>query len=542
MKKIYLVILAAMATLAATAQAPVGDGWAKKQAPIAALAEEQPRCDSIVQKDHQGNRLQRIVNRYAADGSVASRLYEVYDALAAAYSPSELYSFEYDDYGNVSVTVYAKWDAAAGRWANQQRVEEDYNAMGLKTSQRNYTWQDGQWTLISRGDATYDEQGHELSNITRDWGGPEVGWTKIKNEYTYNEQGLCTSATYFGLVAGDAEFVPTFRTSYDYTEAGQMTLRFTQDWDAAQAKFTDTMKEEWTYDGEGNQTLYTSYYKDFNTGELAPMSKREMGYDGRDNMLTTLSYTMLPGGGWTLQGKDEYTYDANDSVLTKTTYSAVYGSTELKADVLWTYEYDEAGNCTLFLTQYMGEDGRWVNMTKDEKAYDEAGNMTSQRKYNWAVDAATGDYHWLTTFKGDYAFDEAGRMLSIEELNYDMMQGRWAGMQKSETEYDAHGNTLKETIYQWVDAQQRFVLAGTVELFYSLPTGIVAAKAGAEGFRISTDGGSIRVVFAGAAQPVAIYSMSGRKVAGGPVATGLVPGQAYIVAVGNGYRCKVVAR
>ena len=542
MKKIYLTLLAAVATLAAMAQAPVGSDWAKKTAPLMEQAGEQTRCDSIVQRSYDGSPMQRIVNHYGDGGLLVERVLEVYEGITASYVASERYQFGYDSHGNVCSSDYAKWNPALAEWQNQQRVEEDYDAKGLKTSQRNYTWQDGEWVLASRGDATYDAQGNQLTNVVKNYNSFIQGWTKSKNEYTYNEQNLCTSATYFGTVEDTEEFVPSFRTLYSYAADGQMTEMLTQDWDPAQQKFTDTSKEEWTYDEAGNQTVFFSYYKDYNTGELAATSKHEMEYDGRGNMLAALFYGKGTDGEWTLQNKEEYTYNAMDSVLTKTTYSVPFGGGELKADVYWQYEYDEAGNCTLFLTQYMGADGQWVNMTKDEKAYDGAGLMTSQKKYNWSMAAGAADYQWQLTFQGDYAYDGAGRMLSIEERSYDMMQGRWMGVQKSVTEYAADGNILKETVYQWVDATQEFAVAGTINYYYSTPTGIAGLEAGAEGFSITAANGCMSVTFGGTSQPVAVYSLSGQKVADGPVATGLTPGQVYVVAVGNRYSCKFVAR
>ena len=395
--------------------------------------------------------------------------------------------------------------------------------------------------MVSRGDATYDKNGNELTNIVKYFNSQEQKWIKSKNEYTYNDQNLTTSATSYGSVPEDQEFVPSFRTIYDYNANGDMTLRQSEDYNATNGKYTASSKEVWTYDSNGNMLTLTSSFKDYATNELKEVSKNENTYDQRDNLIQNLFYNKDSEDKWQLSQKAEYTYNSMDSVLTKTTYSNPFGSTELSPETQWQYTYNEKGNRLTWTSLYMGENGKWVNMAREENTYNTDSKMTAQYKYNWNM-GADGDGEWQITFKGTYGYDEGLRQTAIEERRYDAMQGVWIGLQKSETEYDEYGNILKETVYQWVESSSEFILSGTITYYYSTTSGINQNVSLIKEYKVNQENGIVSVEVDGTPVSFTAYTITGQKICSDVYSLPTSKGKAYIIVAEGKFAYKVLGR
>ncbi len=320
-----------------------------------------------------------------------------------------------------------------------------------------------------------------------------------------------------------------------------MTLRQSEDWDATNGKYIASSKEVWTYDGDGNMLTLTSSFKDYATNELKEVSKHENTYDQRGNLIQNLFYNKDAEDKWQLSQKEEYTYNSMDSVLTKTTYSKPFGSTELSPETQWQYTYDEKGNRLTWTSLYMGENGKWVNMAKEEKTYNADSKMTAQYKYNWNM-GTDGNGEWQMTFKGIYGYDESLRQTAIEERRYDAMQGVWIGMQKSETEYDEYGNILKETAYQWVDTSAEFALYGTITYYYSTTSSIKQNISSKKGYKVNQENGIVSVETNGTHVAFTAYTITGQKICSDTYSLQIPKGNAYIIVAEGKHVYKVIGR
>lgn len=538
------VLIAAFALVAmqVNGQESAGEDWISGNMMRATLPEDtKSRLDSVVKKDHNADPLERIVYVYDGEDRILSSVRQSYNSIIAQYTNAERYTYEYGTDGNVSARDYSKWNATTKAWDNQERTEEDFNRMGKKTSQRNYAWEAGAWKLVSRGDATYDENGNELTNIVKQYSSYTQGWIKSKNEYTYNERNLTTSITFYGSVPEEQDFVPSFRTLYDYDDKDNLTRRQSEDWDVTKETYYVSMKETWTYDEKSNVLTWIISSLNYDTGVLKETSKHENTYDQRGNLMTHLFYNKDSEEKWQVSMKDDYTYNSMDSVLTKISYSVPYGSTELAPDSKQKYTYDEAGNKTESLFLYMDESGSWANMSKEERTYDANRNMLMQRKYSWEM-ALSNDGEWQQTFNGVYSYDAERRLTAIEEQRYDAMQGVWIGLQKSETSYDKDGNILEERIYQWVEEMSVFALAGTITYYYSATSAITGGAAAEKRYKIYSADGTIYAVADGNRAAFTVYTLDGQKVFADVKSALLPKGALYVVVVEGRRTFKIMVR
>ena len=530
--KLFILCLA-LVSLKTYGQTGLQSDWQKTRVIQLADKENNLRCDSIVKRDYDNNPLEKIVNGFDAGGRLTSRIRQSYNGMTKQYINSEKHEYLYDDYGNVSISIYSKWNELDNSWIYQEKTEEDFNEKGNKTSQRNYTYS-SEWQMISRGDATYDAAGNELTNVIKSYNQQDNKWIKSKNEYTYNSMNLPTSATFFGTIPDEQEFVPTFRTVYEYNDKGDMLLRQSEDWDTTSFKYVPNIKETWNYDTSGNMTTQISWFKDFDSGELKEITKHENSYDQRGNLLTDLFYNKDSQDQWQLSQKTEYTYNSMDSVLTMTKYGKAIGATDVSPQSRTEYTYDDKGNILTLLSSFYGADGSWTNSYKEDKSYNADSKVLTQNRYNWSI-GTNGEGEWQLTFKGVYGYDEGLRQTAIEEQRYDAMQGVWVGLQKSETQYDQYGNILQEKAYQWVSSS--FMLSGTLTYYYSSTSRISDRALIGDKLRVLSENGLIMVLSAGTPIKFTAYSASGQKLCNDVYTMQSVKGKIYLLKVaGKGFK------
>ena len=222
-------------------------------------------------------------------------------------------------------------------------------------------------TLSSRYEATYDDNGNELTYCAYGADGT-LYWSY---EYTYDANGNMLSETSYDEEGNIERF-----TTYTYAENGNMLTETDLDGvvtyyvynaagDLEKSYFTMGDTEYWnayTYDSHGNLVCITSGSGDneesLTTWEYTYNGDRiveEKRYD--DGVLASL--VQYDSEGRTLM--DIYYYDGEEGVKT-------------------TYTYDSMGNCTEEIHYYYGEEtGRIVT------TYDKNGVITNIKQYKDGV-------------------------------------------------------------------------------------------------------------------------------------------------------------
>lgn len=467
-------------------------------------------CDSIVQKDFDGVPISKIVNTFDADGRVIIKTQMNFNNMNKSWVNYEQIRLDYDDFGNISLKESLKWDASAASWKNVSKTEESFNELGSKLSQNVYSWEDNNWVLESATRATYNNFGMELSNIIRYYDSFSQGWKKSKNEYTYNDQNLVISSTYFGIISDDADFVPSFQTIYDYNTSGKMTKRLMQDWDVTTNAYIPSMMDTWEYSEDGSSMVETNFFADFITHKLEPYVRNDNTYDLRGNILCNKFFSYFDGT-WSQREQADYSYNDADSLLLVVKSSVMSGAVKLEPVSKQTYTRDDNNMPIVMLMQFMGDDGNWMTSSKDEKTFDADKHMLTQNRYLFqSAWDGTANGEWIETFKGEYRYDNMGQMTFIEELSFDNFSKKWSGLQKSEWLYNDEGNLVQEAKFVWDDAGASFVLAGTINYYYSENTGVSNKLFADDSLKIIYDGNCVFVYRNGIEVEAQLYSPDGR--------------------------------
>ncbi len=134
-KHVFLATIALL-SLQANGQVTIPKDWQKTQIEDNTKNGNSLQCDSIVKRDYDNKPLEKIINVFDGSERMTSRIRQSYEAMTQRYTNSEKYDYEYDKYGNISVSIYSKWSGLNAKWEYQEKQEEDFNEGGKKTSQR----------------------------------------------------------------------------------------------------------------------------------------------------------------------------------------------------------------------------------------------------------------------------------------------------------------------------------------------------------------------------------------------------------------------
>lgn len=130
-KHVFLATIA-LFSLQINGQVAIQKDWQKNKVSDKIEKGNALQCDSIVKRDYDNKPLEKIINIFDGSGHMASRIRQSYEAMKQSYTNSEKYDYEYDEYGNVSASIYSKWNVLNAQWEYQEKQEEDFNKNGKK--------------------------------------------------------------------------------------------------------------------------------------------------------------------------------------------------------------------------------------------------------------------------------------------------------------------------------------------------------------------------------------------------------------------------
>lgn len=226
-----------------------------------------------------------------------------------------------------------------------------YTEQGLWDTETYFLLENNQWQLSDKSEFVYDENGNCTQELHYKWDAED--WTPYFNQSTYfGTTGLTDS-----IVTSSYDSVWTNQTKRVYTYDGQkvselMVYQFNgTQWD-------ESDKYEYIYNGEGE--LSTQIFSTIRNGQWRVNSKDSLCYEnGRCTELLSYMRMMWGGGGWMLRGKTTFEYDG-DRISTQTSYSAGwFGGGDMSFDGKTEFFYDPYGELITKTTSIYNE-SEWI--------------------------------------------------------------------------------------------------------------------------------------------------------------------------------------
>jgi len=301
-----------------------------------------------------------------------------------------------DEAGRDTFIVVSSW--LRGEWVEQEKIYDRYDKDGIKQQSLRYSYNnnDGKW-FLANGSKWVTERNGNIE--TRQ----EFSWNMVNK--TWDE----CSAKYF--------------ITYDEHDRVVESLCKNKVWDdAVNTHWENSDKTEYTYDGYGNNTGFVDYNWYSPENKWIPGEKKEMAFDANGNKILEAGYMYdASQSHWFGGGKYTAEYDDNDRIVLETSYS--WGSTD------------------------------WVPGIKTEYSYDEDGNKSDVKRFDWSY--KDGGWYWKGVTRTVYAYDPETKTSAEYNLTFDYASQTWKG-HRSEKVTDENGNVIRTTDYSWLN--ERWVI------------------------------------------------------------------------------------
>ncbi len=407
-------------------------------------------------------------------------LIESYNITATNRTGKEKKEFEYNAAGSVIKKTTYSWNKSKKLWGT--RNVTGYDDAGNTIETCSYTWNNDAWK--GSGDrqlTTYNSAKKVIEAITQQWSTTANDWVNYyRKTTTYSGDKIQCEAT-FNWTNND--WLPSRRTDYHYNAAGQNDSIKVYKKSGTELVYSERTVN--TFDSKGNKILsHTASYKD-GKWVLKSMEKLDILFDDANRQILYASWSCDADSIWKGVKKDTTKYSTSGKVLFHAVYEG-WESNKWIGSLMVEYAYDDAENLTLeqrfdwvsgawkgnyrkeyaydaqgrktMTASYTGWDkntSSWIGDSKEEKTFDENGEMTSKITSVW------GGTGWRPVFRYLYTYDNSGREIEYGVQHYE--NGGWAYADKYVKEYK--GNTLvKNNAYMLVNGE--WVFSSRYENYY----------------------------------------------------------------------------
>ena len=231
--------------------------------------------------------------------------------------------------------------------------------------------------------------------------------------------------------------------------------------------------ERLQYDDRFNCTQIKYVYDDY--GQEVVFSTHNFAYDN-ENRVVRDEYIEMTG----VYNLYENTYNEQGLVVERIRTMKNYD--ELMGNYKYTYEYDADGNLLLDKGFWLNDDNEWVESYRKVYLYEE-GLLVLVNRYNYGDStpyestsyiyneqrlciekATTRGYEVIS--KTLYTYDESGLLTS--ETKMDELDGILDFDEKEEYEYDAEGNCISRTYFEFNRYNETWLFVSSIEYAYDL--------------------------------------------------------------------------
>lgn len=403
----------------------------------------------------------------------------------------------------------------------------------------------------------YDNKNQLIQTIAHwtDRNHDTTGGMNELREYDANGNRTLLASYSYDPVSG--EWMPSFQTINSYDANGNATLEIRcfgmeGKWDTMYTKhmeydglnrlvssLSETEKVEYEYLGEtGNITSQTSYMPGVTEGEWTPSFRFSYTYDESLNRTAYVTSVWL-GTEWFDGSKIEYSgYNEQGDYANFKEYEM--GETEwiLRSEIIFTYQYDEAGNAieeTETQVNSFGDSIFYKRIYEYDLGCEEMPNILYE---NYQKESSAAP--WAGVQKFEYVYDNC-IWVDFFEYGWDAATEEWNHVRRNQIELDENGCTEYETELYWDSENETWVATLYNHWFYSAHE-IVANELGKpSNVRIYAQERSISIMDNYEQQSIEAYDMTGRCVGSirKPSIDASIPVKitgVYIVKVGNEVR------
>jgi len=236
------------------------------------------------------------------------------------------------------------WDESSSQWIDYAKFEYLYDINGYLISKTDFYKTEGLWTVSSKDEWSYDENGNNIEYIV----------------YSSGESG---------------ELIPSYKKESTFNTSNNIELSMRYYWSSYENQWMPTGKDEYSYD-TGNNTLVLGYQ--YEEGSWNNSYKIENTFDEGNRLIIHVFYLTEEGGGSFYEYyRDVFTYDDSDNLLTFIQYWDGSSSPHSKTEI----EYIDSIVSAAF--NYTWNETDWDNHNKKEISYDTEGNPISQNLSFW---------------------------------------------------------------------------------------------------------------------------------------------------------------
>ena len=335
MKPLFTLLLTSMISLSLMGQQDVIE--LQKQCYAKKHSNSLSKLDSRIfsKPDHASRHLSRQISAIqknslkadqAADQTMDSILWELYDTNTSIWVLSERELFAYDGNGNMinyvwfeydsvdmkilpvdketvnhnaqgqpTEIIWLTWDKASGQWVNEAKFELTFDGEGNLIQETVSEWDPvgSQWLVGLRYDMTYDGSGNILSELWLFWDEDSSKLIQVfKDEYIYEGGKLTTWNEYYWE---EGAWELTYFTAYTY-DNGNLILELTQGWDYLTEDWGDFSKIAYTYVGDRVVTEEVWGF-DWMQFMMVRQTYFEYTWDADGNMITEVESSWDEGAG-----------------------------------------------------------------------------------------------------------------------------------------------------------------------------------------------------------------------------------------------------
>ncbi len=407
-------------------------------------------------------------------------LIESYTISATSRIGKEKKEFKYNAAGSVIEKITYSWNKTKKLWGT--RNVTGYDDAGNTIESCSYTWTNDTW--IGSGNRvlkTYNSAKKVTDLITQQWSPTDKDWVNYTRQTTtYSGEVMICDAMFTWV---NKDWLASRRTDYHYNAAGQNDSIKVYKKSGTELVYSERTVN--TFDSKGNKILsHTASYKN-EKWVLKSMEKLEILFDDANRQILYATWSCDADSIWKGIKKDTTKYSATNKVLFHAVYEG-WENNKWVGSLMVEYAYDDADNLTLeqrfdwvsgawkgnyrkeyaydaqgrktMTASYTGWDkntSSWIGDSKEEKTFDENGEMTSKITSVW------GGTGWRQVFRYLYTYDESGREIEYGVQHYE--NGSWAYTDKYVKEYK--GNTLvKNNAYMLVNGE--WVFSSRYENYY----------------------------------------------------------------------------
>lgn len=277
------------------------------------------------------------------------------------------------------------------------KYEYTYNENKWGTQMIAYTYEDGEWKLVGKGEYEYDDYGNitseKLYNYVDSTGEYEAyAWNKA----TWTPEGLQTHLEKYSWDGSQWQGI-TPMVDWEYNEIGKQTLASYYIWQEDSRTWLNNNRLIQEFQNGlltlQNQIYWNKTRQDWSGveeyfGATKYNQKTILEYDEKLRETHELYSKGVTNDGYVNQVEYIFTYTDNDNgsydgVCNQYRYDENGENKTLEGDI--SYEWDSDGNLTYELGRTY-QDSVWMSRYENMAEYDEAGNQTHDEEYRFKSD------------------------------------------------------------------------------------------------------------------------------------------------------------